>query len=208
MNKIVLVILLFFFINTTEAQSYFGFRSGAHLSAIDFDPNIPAISKWYPNFGISFIHSNLPYRGIQIELNYTPKGFDAEYINGYNASRTYNMLEIPVLSRFYIRSKGTQIIINVGPDVFYHYDESGNQKKPRKFFGERYFASTYKHDYSIHDIEFGILAGLGLFRQFEKSSIQFEFRTYYQMTSFVKTDVFRDSRSFLYMISLAYYVNM
>jgi len=208
MKKTTFIVILLFSLTYTYAQSYLGIRSGVHLSAIDFDPNIPAESKWFPNFGISFIHSNLPYRGIQIELNHTQKGFTAKYANGYSASRTYNMIEIPILSRFYIRNQGTQIVINIGPDIFYHYDDSGNEQFPRKFFGERYFVSNYKHDYSIHDLEFGLLAGVGLFRQFEKSSIQAEFRTYYQMTTFVKNDVFRDSRSFLYILSVAYFINM
>jgi Outer membrane protein beta-barrel domain len=208
MKKLLFVLFILFIFSFSHAQTYLGLRGGAHLSSIDFDPNIPAESKWFPNVGIAFIHSNLPYRGIQIELNYTQKGFTAEYANGYSASRTYNFLELPLLSRFYIRNSGTQIVINVGPDLFYHFDDSGNEIHPRKFFGERYFVSNYKHDYAIHDLELGILFGLGVFRQFEKTSIQAELRTYYQMTTFVKNDAFRDSRSFLYTLSLAYFFNM
>lgn len=206
--RFLLIIIILLSVFSINAQTFIGLRGGMQLSSIDFDPNIPVKSAWYPNFGISFIHSNLPFRGIQIELNHSQKGFKAEYANGYSASRTYNYLEIPVLSRFYIRKTGTQIVINIGPDIFYHYDDSGNEKHPRKYFGERYFVSKYKHDYSIHDFELGVLAGLGVFRQFEKTSIQAEFRTYYQMTTFVKNELFNDSRSFLYMLSVAYFFNI
>ena len=112
------------------------------------------------------------------------------------------------MSRFYIRNQGTRIIITIGPNIGYHYDESGDGYKNDRYYGQVRFKPVNKHDLTAYNIEYGLIGGLGLFREFEKTSIQAEFRTYYGLTQFVSNETFFDNRTFIYSLTLSYLFNL
>lgn len=204
MKKYIVLLLFTAFAFSLNAQVYIGIRNGWHQSSIDFSPGIPVEGRYFTSAGLVVKFANLPYRGMQVELNYTQIGWLVEYEDSdFKYSRTFNCLELPVLSHFYIMNKATKIIINVGPNLRYHIDNSGNK------FGEEQLYRHRHHFYKpSNKFEFGLAGGLGVFHSFEKTSIQLELRYANGLTKFIDSDLIIDSRTKVLSVSIIYFLNL
>ena len=197
-----------FFGYFAQAQMYLGVNGGYASSNIDFSPNEKTEAQYFPNFGITFCWTNLPNRGIQAEVNFVKQGWKTLFTDDFSYLRTFNMIEVPLLSHFNILNKKRQIIINLGPFVSCRINNKGNNL-PNDVFQNYLFNETTqnKTHYYINNAKkyhFGLIGALGLLHKFESSAIQVEFRYTYGLTNFIYSEYITDSRTQNISIKMSY----
>jgi len=127
-------VLLFLFLNLhTKAQEefrnqcYFGISQGLNISRLNLDPSIQGMFDLSTdqNFelgyvgGIVFLYYSEPHKGIQMELNYSQRGWSEDLDSSNSYCRKLDYLEFPFLSHFDIGLRNLNLSITVGPTISY-----------------------------------------------------------------------------------------
>jgi hypothetical protein len=196
-------------LGTVHSQTHFqpewaiGLNAGTNLSRISFLPRIPQTFLIQETAGLTARYISEKSCGIQIELNYSLRGWkeqvdNVSHFNHYSRSLTY--VELPVLTHFYFDlGRRTRATLNLGPQIGYNIGEKvlekeiGTQPDGVEAETPRY----YDDDYTLRrKFDYGITGGLGLEIRTGIGSFLLEGRYSYGLS-----DIFDNSRGDLFQSS-------
>ena len=174
--------------NEFKSKTYLGIIQGVNFSRVDFD--VTGIEQEFiPGYsaGLIFRYVSEPIAGIQIEINYSEKGWSGKL----DTSAYYK-------GRLTIGRKKTYFTINFGPYVSYQImnDIKSNIEYPREIDNE---------------FEFGYCGAIGLGFRFSIGTFQIEGRYLNSITNLFSTSTnpqFYASRNQVINVSLTYLVKI
>lgn len=230
MNKLSTKFLLLFFsfiIIEGHAQSSFGLKGGFNFSRSNHTQiGSTSIQKDIDflignNYGLVFKHVEKGIAGIQLELNYSQKGYKERVKEG-SAGRmlvTEN-IELPFMTHIMIGKENTKFIINLGPYLGFLFNATENfaakGEKPEVDSEDAlpgYFEAEFKSlggQENTNRYEFGILFGLGLVQYTPIGAFQVETRFSHALTDIYKFNNQDGLKGFQYQVlnlSLAYLID-
>ncbi|MBN1926813.1 MAG: PorT family protein [Prolixibacteraceae bacterium] len=184
MKRIILIILLISAIHTVAQEAtgnkfYLGVSPGVNLSRVNFSLSTQQMLDLTTdqnftlgyNGGFVFIYYSEPRLGLQMELNYSRRGWTEGPDTSLYYSRNLEYIEFPFLSRFDIGVKKIKFTITAGPVLSYLFSDSEVINIPDEALSKSY----YNHAID-NKTEVGFCIGLGLSQYIGNSIIQFEIR--------------------------------
>lgn len=183
MKKLIIILLLFSYLHTTaqeefKNQYFLGINSGLNISSLNIDPSFEGMFDLSTdqNFklgysgGIVFIYYSEPHKGIQMELNYSQRGW-MENLDSINYSRKLEYFEFPFLSHFDIKVKNLNLSITVGPTISYLL----SSQEQTNLISENQIKNYYNIEID-NKFEGGLCIGLGANKFTKNGIIQAEYR--------------------------------
>lgn len=163
----------------SDDQFYVGINSGMGVSRMNADltvEGILAVSTDYSfiqgyNGGLVFLYYSEPNRGIQLELNFTQRGWEEQPDSMNFYSRRINYIELPFLSHFDIGEKKTRFFIIGGPTVSYRVSDKETIDINNEELMKDYYNTAIDNKFAL-DLTFGI----GINRLTRHGVIQLDFR--------------------------------
>jgi hypothetical protein len=160
-------------------QFYVGINSGTGVSRMNADltvEGILAVSTDYSflsglNGGLVFLYYSEPNRGIQLELNFTQRGWDELPDSANFYSRQINYIELPFLSHFDVGKNKTRFFIIGGPTISYSVSEKETIDIDNEELMKEYYNTGIDNKFAL-DLTFGI----GVNRLTRHGVIQLDFR--------------------------------
>ena len=181
-----------------------GISGGVNLGNVDFSPRIKQGYLIGPQMGFTARYISEKYFsmicGLQVELNYSQRGWKETYDDGTNDSyhRTMNYIEVPILAHLAFgkdKGKGLRFVFNIGPQFGYFL----NEKETYNWTSER--ASEQYGKMTEQKIDYGIVGGGGVEIRSGIGNFVVEARYYYGLSDFFnnsKKDYFeRSAHSFI-----------
>lgn len=213
-NKIIRILLPGLFLLSTfpviKAQTvlldppeiYLGVTGGMTGSMVMFNPTVnQSMPLLAYNGGLSFRYVTESHCGLQIEANYSQRGWE-EASGAY--SRQADYIEFPLLTHLYW-GKTHRFIFNLGPKLGYLLKETDLINTVTEPDEQQKTPISNRFDY-------GIAAGFGYNLHTRKAGvIQLETRAYYGLSNIfpdAKTDYFKASNYLNVSVSLGYYFQL
>lgn len=176
-----------------------GVNGGINFSSVSLVPRIKSGMLMGPSFGLTARYISEKYFsmicGLQVELNYSQRGWKETYDDGTNDSyhRTMNYIEVPILAHLAFgkdEGKGLRFVFNIGPQFGYFL----NEKETYNWTSER--ASEQYGKMTEQKIDYGIVGGGGVEIRTGIGHFLIEARYYYGLSDFYnnsKKDYFERS---------------
>lgn len=142
-----------------KQQTMLGINAGINASEVYFSPVVNQIPTLGIVGGITFKYISEPHLGIQLELNYTQKGWEEDLDTSNVFNRKCNYIELPFMTHIEIGKKKTKFLINFGPTVSYLISSS----KTMFLVDENEMMSYYNTEID-NKIELGLCVGLGVLK--------------------------------------------
>ena len=221
MKKIRLIVLLamsFFAIMPTMAQLgevrnnlAVGINGGLNMSQVEFSPSIKQANKNGMVFGLTGRYMSEKYFnmlcGIQLELNYSQRGWNEKIEDGTENTytRTMNYLEVPLLAHLAFGKdaidSGAQFFLNLGPQFAFFLNEKEHMSDNRD---PSYRPNGVVQQYGKmveNKFDYGIVGGAGVELSTKAGHFLLEGRYYFGLSDFynsTKKDEFgRSGHSFI-----------
>lgn len=197
-----------------------GAKGGMSLSKVNFQPSVSQqlIGGMVIGANVRYIEEN--HFGIIAELNLEQRGWKEDFkpLEGYNFSRQFTYLQLPLLTHIYFGSDKARFFFNAGPEIGIMIGEktSSNFDYENAISIED-LANSYRkleqYTLPVHrKFDYGISAGLGMEVTIaSKHSINLEGRFYYGLNDVFKnhkTDPFQGSSSMSIMVTLGYNIRL
>jgi len=213
LKKIFLLILIqSFILSDTIGQenkfipiSSFGIRQGANVSFVDFSPTVSTGILYGYNGGLVFRHVNEELFALQVELNFTQKGWieSLDTIpNTYNRKLSY--IELPFLTQIFIGKRDVKYYLNLGPSVAYLISEKENMT-----IGNEQYVREYYNKAINNKFDFSVVGEIGIRYDSKIGMFNMGIRYYYTMTNLFKynsENTYEISRNQTINIALTYFV--
>ncbi len=188
-----------------DTQSIFmiGVKQGVNLSKINFVPTVDQTTTIGYTGGLAFKYISEKHVGIQMELNFSKRGWTENLDSGKSYKRELNYFEIPVLTHFIFGQKKTRAFLNVGPSFSFHLNNKESFHLPS--VGDTLLYYGRKLD---KNFELGLVGGVGITQSTSLGDFQLEFRFLYGLQNIFAVDSKTDlgkSQNQLYGITLSYY---
>ena len=212
--------------NTSQAKGFtdhnisVGAKGGMSLSRINFQPSVSQklIGGMVLGATVRYIQEN--HFGLIAELNLEQRGWKENFkpLEGYDFSRQFTYLQLPLLTHIYFGSDKARFFFNAGPEIGFMIGEKTSSnfdyKQPESI--EELANSYRKLEQFILPVhrkfDYGISAGLGMEVTIAtKHSINLEGRFYYGLNDVFKnhkTDPFQGSSSMSIMVTLGYNIRI
>jgi hypothetical protein len=211
LKKYFIILLLLFVFAPTFAQqkdfkpvAQYGIKQGINYSSVLFSPGIKQGIKLGYTGGFVFKYSNEKNLALQIELNFSQKGWleDLDTLpNSYQRNLDY--IELPFLTHIYFGKRNVKFYVNIGPSVGYLIKD----KITFEMNNEQYIREYY--DLEIDNrFDFNVLGGLGVIIDTQIGSFQTGFRYAMTLTDIFKytsDSFFENSQNQVIGFSLVYY---
>ncbi len=183
-------------------EIYIGTTHGVNGSTMLFNPRVTQTYLLGYNGGVSFRYVTEKHFGLQVELNYSQRGWAEE---GGVYSRRLDYLELPFLTHIYVGDKN-RFIFNLGPKLGYLLNETvltNDGSNPAQ--EQHLIPAQFKFDY-------GIAAGLGYNLHTSRTGVfQLELRAYYGLADVfpnTKSDYFNTSNHLNASVNLGWYFQL
>ena len=221
-----LLVMLMLASNTSQAKDFtdhnisVGAKGGMSLSRINFQPSVSQklIGGMVLGATVRYIQEN--HFGLIAELNLKQRGWKENFkpLEGYDFSRQFTYLQLPLLTHIYFGSDKARFFFNAGPEIGIMIGEKTSSnfdyKQPESI--EELANSYRKLEQFILPVhrkfDYGISAGLGMEVTIAtKHSINLEGRFYYGLNDVFKnhkTDPFQGSSSMSIMVTLGYNIRI
>ncbi|MHB9056457.1 MAG: porin family protein [Paludibacteraceae bacterium] len=184
------------------AEIYIGPSFGTNASMILFNPNIQQIPLLGYNGGISFRYITEKHVGLQLEFNYSQRGWE-EQDGSY--ARRLNYIEMPFLTHLYLGDTH-RFIFNIGPKVSYLLSESVLVNHTSNSTEEQHIKPVY------FPFDYGITAGLGYNLHTRHAGVfQLELRANYGLSDIfanTKSDYFSTSNNINAALNLGWFIQL
>jgi hypothetical protein len=185
--------------NEFKPKIYLGIIQGVNFSRVDFD--ITGIEQKFVSGysgGLIFRYVSEPIAGIQIELNYTEKGWSGKLDTSayYNGNLSY--IELPLFTHITLGKSKTYFTINFGPYVSYMI--------MNKIESNIDYPAVIDNQFG-----FGYCAAIGVGFHFSIGTFQIEGRYLNSLTNFFNKSTnpqFNASRNQLINISFTYLIKL
>ncbi|MDR2682732.1 MAG: PorT family protein [Dysgonamonadaceae bacterium] len=195
----------------------FGVNAGATLSRVGFLPRVSQTFLLQETGGLTARYISEKSCGIQVELNYSLRGWkeQADAVSQFNRyTRSLAYVELPVLTHFYFDlGKRARVVLNLGPQIGYNTGEKVLEKELVTPPGatEPTIPRYYDDDYTVQrKFDYGITGGLGLEIRTGIGNFLLEGRYYFGLSDVFgnsRGDVFQSSHNQVIGIKLAYLVS-
>ncbi|MBQ8889138.1 MAG: PorT family protein [Bacteroidaceae bacterium] len=174
-----------------------GINGGLNMSKVDFSPSIKQNSLNGMSFGVTARYISEKYFkmlcGIQVELNYSQRGWDEKIEDGSNNtySRTMNYLEIPLLAHLAFgkdaTDRGVRFFLNLGPQFGLFLSEK-EEMSDNWDVSARPNGVTQQYGKMVENkFDYGIVGGGGLEVSTGIGHFLLEGRYYYGLSDFYKS---------------------
>ncbi len=192
-----------------EPEMYVGIHGGVMAATMNFSPVVAGMDNLLKsavlggNGGLLFRYIGHKYCGLQVELNYMPRGWGESWTTD-SLSGTYqrrlDYIELPFLMHLYFGSNKNRGFINLGPEIgFCLYDTSRGEQHP---------ASKYQYGQIDSPFDWGIAVAAGYYGRTDKcGAFQFDLRFNYSLSdtfSHRKTAYFNHSAAMNLSLNVAY----
>lgn len=191
----ILLILLISLTTTLDAQkkkdnpeTYYGLNFGMIASKINFNPAVDQTFLTGYNGGLIFRHIAKKNLGVQVELNYSQRGW-SESDGLY--TRQLNYIELPFMTHFNF-GNNFRSFFNVGPKISYLLSEKTLVSLTQNSTDEQHKTAVE------NPFDYGFCAGLGLLMNIKGQVVQVEARANYSISdifSNAKRDYFDNSNN-------------
>jgi len=114
MKKVIIFFVFIFCAGFVSGQDQIGIKAGVNSSYMYFYPTQPQQSVLGAQTGLVYIHCPEPNFGIQLELNYSQRGWKKLYMDTAYSSRYTNFLELGAYSHLAFGSGRLKIIFTAG----------------------------------------------------------------------------------------------
>jgi len=211
LKRLFIIIILLFLINSSQAQVkdfepvvQFGLKQGVNYSSVLFSPGINQGIKLGYTGGFVFKYSNEKNLALQIELNFSQKGWleDLDTIpNSYQRDLDY--IELPFLTHVYFGKGNVKFYANLGPSVGYLIRDEIKAEINDELYARDYYELEIDNRF-----DFNVLAELGLIFDTRIGSFQTGFRYAMTLTDIFKytsESFFENSQNQIVAFSLSYY---
>lgn len=184
--------------------SNFGIRQGINYTTVSFSPGVSqSITLGYSG-GLVYKYQNQKRVGLQVELNYTQKGWTENFDTVSNSySRKMDYIELPFMTHIVLGKNNLKFYVNLGTTFGYLLSEKEeliiNNEDYRKEFYEKKIEK--KFDYSG-------LGELGLVFNTKLGEFQTGFRFQWTLTDLFKTTsetTFNQSQNIIMGVSINYF---
>ena len=188
MKKLILLLLLFPFmeINAQEKfkpQTMLGINGGINASEVYFSPSVKQIPTFGYLGGVVLKHISEPHLGIQLELNFTQKGWKENLDSSNVYARKFNYLELPFMTHIEIGQNNSKLVVNIGPTFSYLLSNSETIH-----LIDEYNNKTYYNTKIDNKIELGLCLGIGFIQSTVIGDFQFESRFYQGINNIFKNN--------------------
>ncbi|MDX9696581.1 MAG: porin family protein [Bacteroidales bacterium] len=213
MKKLFLIILIACSINqlvhgqtnTFVPVTDFGIRQGANLSFVEFSPSIAGKMDYGYNGGLVFRHTNEELFAVQVELNFSQKGWIEDFDTIPNTySRKLNYVEIPFMAQIYFGKRKLNYYVNLGTAFAYLISEKETMEINDPLYTREYYNKPIENNF-----DYSVVAELGIRYDSKIGAFNFGGRYYYTVTSLYKFDaanIYEISRNQVINISLTYFI--
>ncbi|HDP76112.1 MAG TPA: PorT family protein [Bacteroidales bacterium] len=176
-----LPVLFSFFALAGYGQTYVGVKGGYTMSDIAFLP-VQSTRMLFADgldYGLVFKHFNLKYFGFQAELYRVKRGYrkpiDIAELGDTLYKRVNSYVELPIMMQFRLNLKLLTFHFNVGPYIAYltQVREGDNSS------GDYQMSKMSINILRDNRIDYGLIGGLGLGRDFKWGSLYVEGRLGY-----------------------------
>lgn len=194
MRKYLFIIIFLVSFSKVSAQTillerpeiYIGVSQGGTGSMLLFNPTVKQDMLFGYNGGLIFRYVSEKQRALQIELNYSQRGWE-EKENLY--SRRLSYVEMPFLMHLYWGNKA-RFFFNLGPKVSFLLSENVLYNNTENSTKEQ-----HTHD-AKNSFDYGVTLGIGLEFAFKKQHFSLEVRPNYSFST-----VFSNNKSHAYSFS-------
>jgi hypothetical protein len=188
MKKLILLIMSAFFViqlqaqpNTYPNEVYLGFKGGTAFSRVRFYPTVKQNMLQGYCGGIVFRDISEAHVGLQIELNYSQRGWKEPTDAGVDYERQLDYFVLPLMTHVNIGNNAFRFFINLGPSVSYLYTD-------KEIFNPPANATYTPNDYYGKPVDAGIdfqfVGGLGFEWRFKNGNgLMLDSRLYYSLPS-------------------------
>lgn len=186
-HTILLVVLLVAAETGTKAQFHVGVRQSVGLSRTNLIPSVK--QNLIPATSSGIIMMLFPYTnaGIQLEVNYTNKGYelvsDTSDVS-YQQELTY--FEVPLLTHVYIGKRKNRIAFIAGPQFAYRIQSQTTGHLDEAIIPEAHFLNT---ELTENTFDMAITGGVALSRKFVFGTLQLDLRYCHSLTNVFDFDV-------------------
>ena len=184
------------------AEVYIGTSFGANGSMMMFNPTVRQIPLLGYQGGLAFRYITEKHVGLQIEMNYSQRGWDEE--SGLY-SRRLNYLELPFLTHLYLGNTH-RFIFNIGPKVSYLLNETVLINGMENSDAEQHVKPVY------FPFDYGLTGGLGYNLHTRRAGVfQLELRAYYGLSDIfanTKSDYFANSNHMNAALSVGWFIQL
>jgi len=184
--------------------SSFGIRQGANLSFVEFSPSVGEGFIYGYNGGLVYRFTNEELFAIQVELNYSQKGWIEEFdtiSNSYNRKLSY--IELPFLAQIYFGKRDLNYYVNLGTAFAYLISEKESMEIGNPLYTREYYDKSIENNF-----DYSVVVELGLRYDSKIGALNLGVRYYYTVTSLYKFDadnLYEISRNQVLNLSLTYF---
>ncbi|MDO5569961.1 MAG: porin family protein [Bacteroidales bacterium] len=199
---------------TSYKERTFGLRGGMTMSKMTFKPT--TIAQEMKNglaFGVAYRYIEEKHFGIQVEFNYTQRGWK-ETLEDYPElyfDRTLNYIEVPFLSHIYFGNNKFRGFINLGPQIGYFISGSKNTNITEADISSGAYETAQQNLDVSKKLDYGILGGGGIELRFGKHSFLVEGRYYFGLGDIFpndKKDEFETSSNQTISVAATYFFRL
>lgn len=192
-----------------EPYSSFGIKQGISYSSVSFSPGIPqGITLGYLGGLVYKYNNQMTEKGwlfaLQIELNYTQKGWTEDYDTISNSySRKMDYIEMPFITQVVLGKKSLKYYINLGTSVGYLLSEKESLIVNNEFYRKEYYEKAVENN-----VDFGALGEFGLLYETNIGFFQAGVRYQLSLTNLFETTsetIIRTSQNTTWNFSISYF---
>ena len=170
-----------------QSKTYIGVKAGYNIGSAFIKHNINRVTvKEGFKSGFHLGLTSLLYMeknvGLQMELNYTKKGWAQKFDSGEKFIQNLDYIELPILVNVYLGNKKTRLFINLGTFVEYLVNDS-NDGLPTDTTGSDFYYFQEERD---NKFGYGLTAGGGFHRDFSFGTLMIEGRFTYNNSNVIE----------------------
>lgn len=202
-----LLFVLFAYSQTDEFKPYsnFGIKQGINYSSIIFSPGVKqGVTLGYTG-GLVYKYQNQRMVGLQLELNYTQKGWTENMDTIDNAySRTMEYIELPLITHIVFGKRNLKYYLNIGTTFAYLISEKEDLTINNELYRQEYYEKKIEQNF-----DYSGLGEIGVLFDTKIGEFQTGVRLQWTLTDLFKTTSetnYDQSQNMIYSFSINYFL--
>ncbi|PLX12729.1 MAG: hypothetical protein C0597_12630 [Marinilabiliales bacterium] len=189
-----------------EYKPYFalGIKQGVNYSSVDFSPGVKTNPHFGYQAGLIFKYQNERLFALQIELNYSQKGWTEKLDtidNSYKRSLDY--IELPLITQIVLGKKNLKYYVNLGTSFGYYISEKESLEVNNELYRREYYEKKVQNNF-----DYSVLGEAGIL--FSNKIGEFQIGVRYQLTftdlfNVGETSIYTNSQNTLWNFSIGYF---
>jgi hypothetical protein len=139
------------------SDTWIGFHGSGGICRVDFNPRVSQNLKTITSAGLILRHVSEPHIGVQLEFNYTEKGWVENRDSLGIYTRTRQNLDIPVLAAFVAGNKKVRAVVTLGPYISFRLKDTDKIELTDSRYAYVYYGQALDDK-----MEFGFSGGVAL----------------------------------------------